>query len=115
MGNRICHLEFVAEDMAGAREFYGKVFGWETTPMGEEYALWSPGEDTLSGGFTKSSSTGQRTFAYIHVEDMEGKLHEIEAAGGKVTHPKTKISDEHGYFAMFTDPNGTLVGLWSQS
>jgi predicted enzyme related to lactoylglutathione lyase len=115
MGNRIVHLEFVAEDMAKAQEFYGKVFGWETRPIDEEYTLWQPGEGELGGGFTKSSSTGQRTFAYIHVEDMEGKLKEIEAAGGKVTHPKTEIGGDHGFYAMFTDPNGTLVCLWSKT
>ncbi len=115
MGNKIIHLEFVAEDLSRAGDFYSRVFGWNTTPMGEEYMLWDSGNEGLSGGFTLPGSTGQRTFAYIHVEDMEGKLQEIETAGGKVTHPKTKISDEHGFFAMFTDPNGTLVGLWSKT
>lgn len=115
MGSKICHLEFVAEDMVQAQKFYSSVFGWETTPMGDEYTLWNSGNEGLSGGFTKPGSTGQRTFAYIHVEDIEGKLQEIEAAGGNVVHPKTKIGEEHGFFAMFTDPNGTLVGLWSKT
>ena len=34
-------------------------------------------------------------------------------AGGKVAVPKTKISDEHGFFAIFIDSEGNKVGLHS--
>ena len=38
---------------------------------------------------------------------------EMEAAGGKVMVPKTEISPEYGYMAVFVDTEGNRIGLHS--
>jgi len=117
MGDKVCHIEFVAGDLAAAGEFYSNVFGWKITPMGDNYALWCAGDENVGGGFTleDESSGGQRTVAYIKVDDIEAKLTQITGAGGELVVPKTKISDEHGFFALFKDHSGTIVGLWGKA
>jgi predicted enzyme related to lactoylglutathione lyase len=45
--------------------------------------------------------------------DLANALGKVEAAGGKVVMPKTKISDEVGCMAFFIDTEGNRVGLHS--
>jgi uncharacterized protein len=120
MKHQVCHVEFMSNDLAQTSEFFSKLFGWQLTPMGAEYTLWSAGAGTLGGGFAKHDPAvygpeGNRTVAYIAVEDIEAKCALIASLGGTVLVPKTKISDEYGFFAIFRDPQGTVVGLWSQA
>jgi predicted enzyme related to lactoylglutathione lyase len=49
------------------------------------------------------------------VKDIEKKLREIEHAGGKIIKEKTGISPEFGFYALFNDPCGSLMGLWSRT
>jgi hypothetical protein len=45
--------------------------------------------------------------------DLAVPLSRVEAAGGKITMPKTQISPEIGYMAFFTDSEGNGVALHS--
>lgn len=115
---KIVHIEIPAPDLEKAREFYSKLFGWKVRMMPEmDYADWSPeeGEEgAVGGGFSKQAKPSRDgALLYIGVDDIETKLTEIETAGGKTVTPKTKISDEFGYFALFTDVFGNQLGLWS--
>jgi len=51
---------------------------------------------------------------YISTESIEKTLSLIEKYGGKTILKKTKISDEHGFFAKFEDSFGNILGLWSR-
>jgi predicted enzyme related to lactoylglutathione lyase len=46
--------------------------------------------------------------------DLAKILSKVEKAGGKITMPKTKISDDIGYMAFFIDTEGNSIGLHSQ-
>lgn len=114
MINKFCHIEIFSQNVDESADFYGKLFGWKTTPMMPQYMLYD-GAGGVGGGFSTELAADNRFCLYIAVEDIEAKLKEIEAAGGKTITPKTKISDEHGFMALFTDPHGTTLGLWSQN
>ncbi|MDX2360880.1 MAG: hypothetical protein QNK23_08745 [Crocinitomicaceae bacterium] len=45
---------------------------------------------------------------------MDVIIERIEGAGGQVVMPKTQISPEIGFMALFTDTEGNRVGLHSQ-
>lgn len=113
---KIVHIEIPAPDLEKAGEFYTKVFGWKVQMMPEmNYALWSPPDEGVGGGFSKEYAVNtEGILIHIGVDDIEAKLAEIEAAGGKTITPKTKISDEFGYFAEFSDISGNKIGLWSE-
>lgn len=114
--SKIVHIEIPAPDLMKAKEFYSRLFGWkvEFTPE-MDYAVWSTPEEGVAGGFDKSyRPTNDGVLLHIGVDNIEAKLREIEAAGGKVVKEKTKISDEHGYYAVFTDVFGNKLALWSK-
>jgi len=109
-----CHIEIPTTDLKKSQDFYGKVFGWKFEQMPEDYVLFTP-PTGVAGGFTKDRKPStDGACLYIEVEDINGKLEEIEKAGGKKLVPKTKISDEFGFWGLFLDPVGNSVGLWSK-
>jgi len=110
----IMHIELQAADLAAAAKFYRHLFGWESTEYGPEWSLFAAGKGP-GGGFVREMPEGHPVVFYIEVDDIEGKLKEIEAAGGKTLHPKTRISEEHGFYGMFADLHGVAVGLWSRT
>ncbi len=60
----------------------------------------------------RPSATG--TVVYLNAgADLALPLGRVETSGGKVITPKTKISDEAGYYALFLDTEGNRVGLHS--
>ncbi len=112
----ICHVEFPCQDMEKAGKFYADVFGWEITPMPQiKYAMFKA-PDGIGGGFNTQAKVSEKPgiLLYIEVEDIEACLSSIEGHGGKQVQPKTQISPEHGYFALFADIEGNTVGLWAQ-
>ncbi|MCP4437488.1 MAG: VOC family protein [Aureispira sp.] len=51
---------------------------------------------------------------YINANpNLETILGRIEAAGGQIVLPKTEISPEHGYMALFIDTEGNRLALHS--
>lgn len=112
----IVHLEIPAPDMAKAKQFYGDVFKWSFSDMGPEYVMFKTGEgDGITGGGfdAKMEASDKGVNLYIQVEDIPGALKAIAKSGGSVLAEKTKISDEHGFYAIFKDPNGNRLGVWS--
>jgi predicted enzyme related to lactoylglutathione lyase len=113
--HEICHVEIPTTDLATSKAFYEGVFGWkvEVDPA-TNYAMWTA-EDRPGGGFNlvkEPCACGEAAcLVYIFVASVDEKGKEIKAAGGKITTPKTAVGDM-GWFAIFEDPAGGVVGLW---
>jgi predicted enzyme related to lactoylglutathione lyase len=111
MPNPVVHFEVVGKDGKKLQEFYSKVFDWKidaNNPM--SYGLVDNGGEGINGGISGSEGpSGHATF-YIEVSDTDEFLKKIEAAGGKTAMP-TEVVQGMVTFAMFTDPEGNLVGL----
>lgn len=45
--------------------------------------------------------------------DVQLVLDRVEAAGGKISVPKTQISEEHGHMAIIIDSEGNRIGIHS--
>ena len=67
----------------------------------------------LSGNsYIPSADSGP--LVYLNANpDVQNILNKIEAAGGKILMPKTQISPEYGYMALFLDTEGNRVALHS--
>ena len=113
--NGICHVEIPCTDFEKMKKFYGDVFGWETQIIPEmDYAMFKA-KDGPCGGFSKQLKTSETGILfYIEVEDIEAALKNVEGAGGKTVTGKTQISPEVGYFAIFTDSENNVIGLWAK-
>ncbi|ATA67644.1 glyoxalase-like domain protein [Capnocytophaga canimorsus] len=54
------------------------------------------------------------TMVYFNAEtDLQPILDKVEPNGGKIILPKTEISPEMGFFALFSDTEGNKIGLHS--
>jgi len=47
---------------------------------------------------------------YVHADDPQGTLRQVEALGGRVIMPLTEVAPGTT-IALFTDPEGHVVGL----
>jgi predicted enzyme related to lactoylglutathione lyase len=114
-------FEISVTDITRARKFYETIFSIkmeEVEMMGMKMAYF-PFEmnGKLSGGLVESpmhkpSTDGVKIY-FNGNPDLDIALSKVEAAGGKITMPKGKISDEIGYMAFFTDTEGNGVALHS--
>lgn len=120
--NALNWFEISVNDISRAAKFYETIFGIElqqTEMMGMKMAFF-PSEDMngkVSGGLVqgpmhKPSADGAKIYLNGN-PDLANALSKIEAAGGKVLMPKTKITDEIGFMAYFTDTEGNTVALHS--
>jgi predicted enzyme related to lactoylglutathione lyase len=109
----VVHLEIPATDLAASAAFYGGLFGWETTPMMDGYSTFtSPGG--FGGGFTSFAPVAANggVVLYIYCADIDSKLPEIEAAGGATVEGRSPIPGV-GWYALFKDCAGNVIGLFS--
>jgi predicted enzyme related to lactoylglutathione lyase len=109
----IVHIEIPASDIATSSAFYNKLFGWESMEMMPGYSTFTAA-DGFGGAYTtfsQPSSEGGVLF-YIYCADLDSKLPEIEAAGGTTVQGRTPIPTV-GWMALFKDPAGNVIGLFS--
>lgn len=109
--------ELLTSDVEGAKRFYGDIVGWTTTVFpspggGMDYTILNVGETGVGGlaGLPDGAPTGPGWFAYFHVADVDAKVAENEAAGGKTHMPATDLPGV-GRIAMIADPQGIVFYL----
>ncbi len=111
-------FEIPVDDMARARSFYEAIFAFEMHPMdmGELDMCVFPAEmptgALIKGSMCAPSENG--TMVYLNGgEDLSIVLGRVEAAGGSIVVPKTQVTEEIGYMAVFRDTEGNRVALHS--
>ncbi len=96
--------------------FYNKVFNLSMEEMDygtEKMACFPTGEGAIfyKEGYTPSENGVMVSFKVPDSIEETGKR--IEANGGKIVLPKTKIDVEgRGYFALSLDSEGNKIGLY---
>ena len=101
-------LELPVSDLAGARAFYAAAFGWETTAFGPSYACTLTGDVDLGLQADPAEKTAAPLIA-IRVENLEGALASVEAAGGTVTRPIFAFPGGRRFH--FRDPAGNELAV----
>ncbi len=119
--NSLNWFEISVTDMNRAKNFYETVFGIkmeQSEMMGMQMAFFPSenGNGKASGGLVQGPMHKPSTYgAKIYLNgnpDLSNALSKVEAAGGKITMPKTNIGD-FGNMAFFIDSEGNNVGLHS--
>ena len=124
MQNAISWFEIPTTDINRAQKFYEAIFDITMMPMDfpnmkmrmfplDDMMTQVGGALVDSGGFHKASAT-DGPLIYLNANpDVQNVLDRVEAAGGKIMVPKTEISPEYGFMAVFTDTEGNRIGLHS--
>jgi predicted enzyme related to lactoylglutathione lyase len=120
--NTLNWFEISVSDIARAKKFYETIFSIsmeEMDMMGMKMATfpYDPMSGKLSGALVQSdmhkpSADGVKIY-FNGNPDLDVALSKVEAAGGKITMPKGKISDDIGYMAFFIDTEGNAMALHS--
>lgn len=113
MADKFFWYELMTPDPDASRDFYGHVIGWTFAEMpgGDmPYTIISAGERPVGGMLTlnddmKAGGARPAWLGYIHVADVDAKVTEIEAAGGKLHLPPRDVPGA-GRIAMLSDPGG---------
>jgi predicted enzyme related to lactoylglutathione lyase len=98
-----------------AREFYGKTLGLTFTGFdpsgGGNYWVAMAEGDAVRGLMDMTSRPGGPTgwFTYLAVDDVDARVAEAEAAGGKLLMPIFDVPSV-GRIAVLQDPTGAVIG-----
>jgi predicted enzyme related to lactoylglutathione lyase len=121
--NAISWFEIPATDLARAQKFYETIFDTELIAMDTPNIKMRmfPLQDMMgvggavvdSGGFHKPSATDGPLIYLNGNPDVQQVLDKVTGAGGQILVPKTAISPEYGYMAVFLDTEGNRIGLHS--
>ncbi len=116
----VSFFEIPCTNFSKATKFYENVFSMKMTTYecDNEKMAFFPNEDGKAPGaiswaedFTPSQNG---VLLSLNCEDMNTTLSLIEANGGKLVIPKTKIeAEDRGYFSVFSDTEGNCIGLYS--
>lgn len=118
--NALNWFEIPATDLGRATTFYETAMATKLEPveMGDmKMAFFPADEDGVGGGLIQhpqATPSTQGSRIYLNANpDLQNVLDRIPAAGGQVVMPKTQITPEIGYMAMFMDTEGNVVALHS--
>lgn len=110
MRNPIVHWEIGATDKGKMLEFYRQMFDWNIDTSNPAYAMVAA-DGGIGGGMSQvRPGVPPYVTIYVSVDDLAASLAKAESLGGKTIVPPTPIPDV-GAFAMFSDPEGHVVGL----
>jgi len=119
--NFVTWFEIPAMVHSRATAFYNYIFGleMETVQMSDFTMSFFPNDGGISGAIIQGDGCTpgeQGPLIYLNGgSDLNNILSKVEAAGGKVIMPKTLISEEMGYFAIFIDSEGNRLALHSEN
>jgi uncharacterized protein len=114
MAQPFVHLELNTPDLAKAKDFYGKLFGWKFEDMnmgaGATYSTFKP--DNGPGGGMMSLADAPKTWlAYVGVDEIRAATDKAKSLGATVVVDAQPVPG-HGIFSVIQDPTGVAIAIW---
>lgn len=116
--NEFCWTELATADVKGAKDFYGKTFGWTFSDhkMGDYTYTMIKVNGKEYGGIWPIPKDQQKNIPphwinYILVENLEKEVEKVKKNGAAIVKPITQAGDL-GRFAILQDPTGAHIALW---
>lgn len=120
MDNLVNFIDIPATDFSRAVSFYKTILGLEineTNMSGTKMGFFPTDGTNVSGAIVQGEDYKPSTAGVITYlnggNDLQTVLDKVAANNGKVIVPKTHISPEVGYIAMFIDTEGNKMALHS--
>lgn len=118
MGQPVVHFEFWTKSPERLSDFYRSAFGWDIRHIPEmKYWLTNSGQKTgINGGiFSPQEGTWPGNVClYIDVPNLGDAVAQVRSAGGTMIVERQDVPGM-GAFALFTDPDGRVNGIWEQT
>lgn len=120
MNNLISIVEIPTADFSRAVKFYQSILNVsieEIVMDGTRMGVLPNEEGTVNLCLVKGNDynpTTEGVVVYLNAgNNLQAMLNKVEQNGGQVIVPKTEISPEIGFFALFIDTEGNKLGLHS--
>lgn len=122
MTNSINWFEIPVLNFDRAKEFYSRIFDYEMHEMmigslRMGFLPMDPDSQGVGGAIVQGDGfvpTALGTKVYLNGgKDLMTVLNQVIAAGGEIITPKTLITEEIGYYAVFEDTEGNHISLHS--
>lgn len=113
MPNPVVHFEIQSNKQKEVQKFYADLFDWHVEEQPQmEYGMVDTHTDPkgINGGIGGTNGGPNRVTFYVEVADLQAALDKAEKLGGKTVMPPMDIPDAVS-MAMFSDPEGNVVGL----
>ena len=115
MAHVIDYVELVVDDLAQAKDFYGKALGWRFTDYGTDYVGFQdptrPGQE-FGGMYARAPHArgDGGVLALVRTDDVEAALASVLAAGGRI---QVELHEYPGGRRFtFADPSGNVLGVY---
>ncbi len=117
MGKGVVHWEMWSKDPDKVSDFYARVFDWKISAIPEMnyHLVDTDSESGIGGGIMKPQDgewPSNMTF-YIDVDDLATYRQRIIDAGGQIVVEEMEVPNV-GWFSLFADPDGRVLGMWKQ-
>ena len=113
--NYFCYIVIPSKNYQKSKIFFENVFGWKVqeVPGADFWDVLPPSE---KGPSAELNSEEDLIVPSISASDIENKLELIKKFGDKILKEKTSIGEnaEYGHFALFEDPQGNKMCLYSE-
>jgi predicted enzyme related to lactoylglutathione lyase len=103
---RLNYVELPVRDVATAKVFFERAFGWAMTEFGPTYACTLTG-DTDIGLQGDGSEATRAPLPVIEVADLEAALDAVTLAGGMIVRPIFAFPGGRRF--QFLDPSGNEI------
>ena len=119
--NYVSWFEIPAIDFQRAVYFYNQIFSFEMIQNITDInsIAFFPATSGIGGAVIagpNSIPSDKGPLIYLNGgKDLSTVLGKVEEAGGRVVMPKTLISEDAGYFAIFIDSQGNKLALHSKN
>ena len=108
-GARLNYVELPAGNIAASRTFFQAAFGWSLTAFGPDYAA-TVGQACDLGLHGDLADAALAPLAVIEVDDLEGALTAVEAAGGTIVRPIFAFPGGRRFH--FREPSGNEMAVY---
>ena len=116
---RIAWFDITTTNLAQSKEFYGKLFGWQFTPVaGTDKAAEIVAGGTPIGTIrgTEGKISPFNGVVYVQVDDIQASCKKAAELGATVVPGfPFNLPDDKGAIGLFTDPSGHPMGVYSQT
>jgi uncharacterized protein len=108
-------VDHTSKDVQASAKFYGELFGWQATDLGEEaghYTMFTlNGKQVAATTPPMSPDTPPSWSTYIATENAAATAEKVKAAGGQVLVEPFAVMDQ-GTMGVFMDPTGAVFCVW---
>lgn len=113
-------VDLATTDIAGAKSFYGALFGWEAidlpTDQGAPYTMFTLNGYNVAGGSQmtpdlQASGMPPVWSSYIKHDDVDAVAAKVKEAGGSFMMEPMDVMDSGRMMFVF-DPSGAAFGVW---